>query len=398
MSPALPDPNDGSAPTPPAEPPPVFPPPPVSDAQRVAAIRAWHDELRRLSSRAPVTPILVAINVIVFVVMVASGVDPLDPKPDVLLKWGADFGPVTFGGEWWRLLTAAFLHGGAVHLAMNMFCLLGVGKATERMIGSPGFLLAYLTSAVVGNLASVAWNPVVVSVGASGAVFGTFGMFFAASLRAGDTVPELARNTLRVNMGKLLALNLAVGFFVPNVDVAAHVGGLVWGFAAGFLLGHPLRAESLRGRRVRNLMLAALFIPVAGVGLTIAGSRVSSSKSAVAELDRLAADVDRVLLVYDDAVARNANGTLTDGGFLAVMDNDVLRPWNAIRQKFNELKGDSALNPAFMRDFGDYLAASGEAFSEIRKAVATNDHAAAARSRERMTEAGQIMKKLTGGR
>ncbi|HUR53066.1 MAG TPA: rhomboid family intramembrane serine protease, partial [Gemmataceae bacterium] len=135
MLPALPDPNDGSAPIPPAE------PPPASDAQRVAAIRAWHDDLRQLSPRAPVTPILVGVNVLVFVVMVASGVNPLDPKPDVLLKWGADFGPVTFGGEWWRLLTAAFLHGGAVHLAMNMFCLLGVGKATERMIGSPGFLL-----------------------------------------------------------------------------------------------------------------------------------------------------------------------------------------------------------------------------------------------------------------
>ena len=382
--------------------PPVAPVPPPTqaaiEAERAAAFRHWHGELRSLSPWAPVTPILVALNVVVFVVMAASGVKVLDPTAQTLLGWGANFGPASVGGEWWRLVTCAFLHSGVMHLAFNMFCLAGVGRATERMIGSPGFLFAYLSSAVAGSLASVIWTPAVVSVGASGAVFGTFGAFFAASLRAAGTIPRPALDAVRVNMGKLLALNLAVGFFVPNVDVAAHVGGLLWGFACGYLLGHPLTTEAVKRRKSRNLIAAAVFVPVVALGFVAAGNRVGTANDASSELTRIGMDEERVLNVYNDAIQKSTNGTMTDGQFLTVLEDDVIRPWNDMRRRFDQLRDNSGLNPQFVKQYGEYLALRGEAFALLRAAVATNDPGAAARSREKMTQADRIVTQLRDGR
>jgi rhomboid protease GluP len=262
----------------------------VAEAERFQAFRQWHADLRQLSSRALVTPILVGLNLLVFIAMAAYGVNPLNPTADKLLAWGANFGPATVEGEWWRLLTAAFLHAGIAHIGFNMYCLYGIGRVTERMIGSPGFLLTYLTSALAGSLASLAWNPAAVGVGASGAVFGIFGAFYAITFRAAGTIPKPVLQSVRASMGKLLAINLAVGFFVPNVDVAAHVGGLVWGFIAGLLLGHDLRPEAARGRMRRNMVAIILFVPVFVLGVAVADGRVGPVSGAAAALDRIGAE------------------------------------------------------------------------------------------------------------
>ncbi len=236
---------------------PRWPPSAPSRAALAEATLRWHADLRRLTPNALVTPVLVAINVIVFLAMAAAGARPFDPSVDTLIAWGANFGPITFsGGEQWRLLTCAFLHSGVGHLAFNMFCLVGVGLLTERMFGSVGFLLTYLISAVVGSLVSVTWAPNLVSVGASGAVFGVFGAFFAACSRSDGTIPKPALVASRANMGKLLAINLAFGVFVPNIDLAAHVGGLVCGLVCGLLLGHVTIEGVFEGREVSLHVLA----------------------------------------------------------------------------------------------------------------------------------------------
>jgi len=105
--------------------------PTTAEAARSEAVRQWHAELRHLTPRAVVTPAIVAINVFVFVAMAAAGINPFDPPLETLTAWGANTGPSTFTGEWWRLLTCAFLHVGIGHLAFNMLCLFGVGMVTE---------------------------------------------------------------------------------------------------------------------------------------------------------------------------------------------------------------------------------------------------------------------------
>ncbi len=385
----MPDPDDASSSAAAA---------PPADADRIQAFQQWHADLRQLSPVTPVTTIIVGLNVLVFVAMAASGVNPLDPTPEKLLAWGADFGPATVGGEWWRLLTSAFLHAGIAHLGFNMLCLYGIGRVTERMIGSTGFLLTYLTSAIAGSLASVAWTPVIVSVGASGAVFGVFGAFFAITLRAADTIPKPALHSVRTSMGKLLAINLAVGFFVPNVDVAAHLGGLVWGFAAGLVLGHALNPDAARARMHRNLLAFILFAPVFVLGVGIADRRVGEASGASAEMDRIFMDEEQILALYNDAASRNASGTLSDRDFLSILDNDVRRPWHELHSRFDEVRDGSLLNPQFMEQVRAYLTARGEGFRLLSTAIAQHDLAAAARSRGKMAEADRVAESLRRGR
>ena len=90
-----------------------------------------------------------------------------------MLDWGANFGPMTMNGQWWRLVTCMFLHFGIIHLAMNMWILWGLAQVVERLVGSTGFAIAYMASGIAGSIASLAWYPVGVSAGASGAVFVT---------------------------------------------------------------------------------------------------------------------------------------------------------------------------------------------------------------------------------
>jgi len=125
--------------------------------------------------RLVVTPTLVAINVAMFVIMVASGISIWEPSPQSMLPWGAGASPLTTNGEPWRLLTATFLHYGILHIFMNMFVLWDVGRMVERIYGAVSFLVLYLLAGLVGSLVSTVWHPTAVSAGASGAVFGVFG-------------------------------------------------------------------------------------------------------------------------------------------------------------------------------------------------------------------------------
>jgi rhomboid protease GluP len=93
-----------------------------------------------------VTLTLIAINVLVFAVMVLKGVSPTNPSGDDLLSWGADYGPYTLNGQWWRLLTACFLHFGIIHIAFNMYVLYQVGIFTELLYGKQKYLLLYIVS------------------------------------------------------------------------------------------------------------------------------------------------------------------------------------------------------------------------------------------------------------
>src|SRR5438128_90202 len=122
-----------------------------------------------------VTPILVGLIVVIYVAMVANGVSFSDPTTDALLAWGADFGPLALRGQSWRLLTSMFLHAGFLHLAFNAWALWVLGRLTERLLGSVAFTLLYLLSGIGGNLLSLLINPLQVSVGASGAIFGAAG-------------------------------------------------------------------------------------------------------------------------------------------------------------------------------------------------------------------------------
>lgn len=120
---------------------------------------------------------LVGLNVLVYLGMGLSGASWTSPSIRDSIRWGSDFGPLTIGGEWWRLLTSMFVHFGIVHIGFNMWCLWELGRALEFLMGRKMFILTYVLSGLAASMVSVGWDPWRVSAGASGAIFGVAGAF-----------------------------------------------------------------------------------------------------------------------------------------------------------------------------------------------------------------------------
>jgi rhomboid protease GluP len=218
-----------------------------------------------------VTDALLAANVLVFVWMVISGVSALSPDGRVLIDWGANFGPLTRGPEVWRLVTSMFVHGGIIHLGFNMYALLMAGRLVERIYGHAGYAILYLFAGVAGSTASAFVNPMVASVGASGAVFGVFGALLAFLVRRRSLIaPEVVR-PMRRSVITVVLLNVALGFTVPGIDNAAHLGGLAGGFMAGLALA-PGVAE--RGVARPWLLYPVVMAAILGLVLWVATTPV----------------------------------------------------------------------------------------------------------------------------
>jgi rhomboid protease GluP len=190
---------------------------------------------RKASEIAGITVLLMIVNVAMLGLMVSSGASLFSPNAADLVPWGANHGPLTLRGDWWRLITACFIHGGLIHLGFNMYVLWDLGRVTEHIYGSLGFLLVYMVAGIGGSFASVMLHPLVTSVGASGAVFGVAGAFLAFLLRNRSRIHPQISAHLRRSLVTFVAFNLVLGFAIPGIDQAAHIGGLVTGFLAGFL-------------------------------------------------------------------------------------------------------------------------------------------------------------------
>ena len=185
-----------------------------------------------LTRRPLVTWALLAVNVIVWIAATRAGGSE---DRQVLLDFGAMFGPLIADGQYWRLFTAMFLHVGLLHLAFNGFGLAIFGSLVEGAYGHARFALVYLVSGLTGSVASYLVNSIAVGAGASGAIFGVLGAlaaYFAAQRRVfGETAK---RSMIGVLM--LAAINLAFGFVMPGIDNMAHLGGFAAGLALGFAL------------------------------------------------------------------------------------------------------------------------------------------------------------------
>ncbi|KUG06969.1 rhomboid family intramembrane serine protease [Solirubrum puertoriconensis] len=183
-----------------------------------------------------VTLALACLNLLVYLLMVASGVDAVEPAGRDLILWGSNFTPLTLGGQWWRLLTACALHGGLWHLLLNTYALLFIGALLEPLVGRWRLLVLYWLSGLGGSLASLWWHSAGVnSVGASGAIFGLYGAMLTLAATHATRLSRSARAALFVHTLYLVGTNFASNLN-PNVDHAAHLGGLL----AGALLAWPL--------------------------------------------------------------------------------------------------------------------------------------------------------------
>lgn len=260
-----------------------------------------------ISGQSPVTPsflttTLIGLNVLVFLVMVLRGVSPLLPSPQQAIAFGADYGPLTLNGQWWRLVTSLFVHFGIVHIGLNMWCLWNLGRAAEQLMGRASYVLAYFVSGIFSSIASVYWHPMGASAGASGAIFGMAGVL-VSYVKLKKTPAHLQINSKMLgSLGTFIAYNLAFGA-LPGISNAAHIGGLVMGLAVGAAL--PAAGASEPARRTR-LSLIAIVSLIVLAGSAIAAKRLSKDVSELASAEQLLAEkkTDEALAQLEQLTAR----------------------------------------------------------------------------------------------
>ena len=250
-------------------------------------------------SAFPITSLLVGINVAVFIGIVSTGlrlVHPFSwstflavvqhPAPDLLIRWGANYGPLTTSGPWWqwlRLLTNTFVHIGIVHLVVNMWALLNLGALAEYLFGRKTTLVTYLLTGIAGSVTSLAWHPQVPSAGASGAILGIAGALLVAFRFA--RLP-LSKRVVRSTSASLLifaAYILAYGIYTGQMDNAAHLGGLGAGLVFGLVLLVSNREKLSRREELQLSNAAALGLTLA---VAVAAVIVGRAERYVAPLNR----------------------------------------------------------------------------------------------------------------
>jgi len=257
-----------------SSPPPEILPPQAENAppRRPRSRRGW--------ASAPATYLLVGINCGVYLAMVVSGVSTWSPTVDQLMHWGADnAGSVLIEGQWWRIVTAMFVHVGILHLATNMWCLWNLGLLAEPLMDSFGLIAVYILTGAAGNLLSTGWNwyrplhdggSVVfpAGAGASGAVFGIAGALIILLKSKRLPIPEYELKRLRKSVIYFAAINLVIGLSVGlgngiagvEIDNSAHIGG----FLCGLLFAVPMvpRIGSPRGEFQTRMRLAVAAIVI----------------------------------------------------------------------------------------------------------------------------------------
>jgi membrane associated rhomboid family serine protease len=227
------------------------------------AVRSVQRPLARrgiVISGAFVTRGLVALNVLIYLITVAQGSGINNPGGALFDKWLL-FGPAVANGDWWRLLTACFLHVGIWHIAVNMYALWWLGAAVEGAIGPLRFALLYLGSGLAGSAGALLWKPLAPTVGASGAIFGMLG--------AGLLLEWRATGRLVGGFAVMILINLAFTFgFSSFISVGGHVGGLIGGLAGTAII------VARRGRPSNDAVTIAGLVGIGVVSVLVAYLKV----------------------------------------------------------------------------------------------------------------------------
>jgi membrane associated rhomboid family serine protease len=213
----------------------------------------------------PVTTVLLAINVLAYLVDMVPGIN--------LRFWGANIGPLTLSGQYWRLFTAGFLHADIFHIGFNMWCLWSLGRLSERLFGKWQTFAIYMVTGVGGALLSIAWKPEHGELGASGAIFGIVGAVLAG-VKFGDLdISTGEKRGIISSVVMFAVINFALGMS-GNIDNMCHLGG----FVTGLLIGLPMGAFARN-----NKMLQLVTVVITSAVLAAGGRELVQTHSAAAQ-------------------------------------------------------------------------------------------------------------------
>jgi rhomboid protease GluP len=342
--------------------------------------------LETLTPNAYVTYAVIAVNVLVFIVMVISGASAVSPSASDLIRWGGDFGMYTAHGEWWRLVTSTFIHIGFLHLFFNMMAFVYVGPTVERMFGSVGFLVLYLVSGIGGGLLALYLDPMQLHAGASGAIFGVYGALLAVLVREHDSVPPEVLAKLKRYVLMFIAYNLA-NSFQPSISMSAHVGGLLTGLVCGLIAARPLTADGAEARGGRNLFVAGAGLLLFAIGVHGMHSKYPNLDHMKDYLEHFDAVEEKTHATFKSASTRNQQQQLSNAQFADSIDQEILPPWRNERTEFETL-------PAVKSHYIDirllYLRVRQESLEAMSAALRGNDAGKFSDAREKTAKADKI--------
>lgn len=342
----------------------------------------------RVSASPNVTIALIVLNTIVFLLMTMKGVSFLSPTAESALRWGADYGPFTLSGQWWRMFTSLFVHFGIIHLFFNMLVLFNIGPFIESLAGRISFLILYIVSGLGGGAASLFWHPTTVSAGASGAIFGLYGALLAFLLRHRKTIAPEALKSLRKGALLFVGYNFLFGL-LPVIDMAAHMGGLIAGFlVALFLLQRtPKENSTFTWRGAAAIAL--------GLALTVGSLRVLPAPGdLIGEINRLNKIEKHWQDLFGDSTEKWKTRQISDQQFADIVEQQILPEWKAEREAFASLQHLPAPEAKWRASLLKYMDTRQESWNLLVEGLRTKDAVKIKESSDKRGEADKLAKQL----
>ncbi len=341
----------------------------------------------------PVTQLLIATNLLVFVVMLGFGAGVWHTSNSVQLAWGANFGPATKDGEWWRLGSALFLHFGLFHLAMNMLSLWDGGRLVERMYGPLRFGLIYFCSGLGGNLLSlVTQGDGAVSGGASGAIFGVYGALMVFLWRERADLNPSEFKWLFWGAAGFSVVTIVLGLQIAGIDNAAHIGGLL----AGILTGRAL-APPQTGGRMRWLAAGALIVSLAWLIANIPAARYRWSEELLArdEISEFLGADARISARWGAILNRAAEDSHSFDDLAGRIENEVSSPYAVSFEQLARVRlGAAAPSAAALDSLRRYAELRRDASRALVEGLRAKDHQRIRAALELATQAPRIAARM----
>ena len=273
--------------------------------------------LRERTRWTLVTPALVLLNLMMLMPVLLHS--PSGNEHDALVSLGGNFGPLTTNGEWWRIVKAMFLHGGMIHFIATTAGLFQIGLVVERFVGPVAFLAVYLAAGVLGNLIAIPQNPLGVSIGASGAVFGVYGLLLSTSVWAlrHNAPLKLSLMTLK-RVAPAMAICVLYNVSTNYLNLWAELTGLFVGISAGAFLGREI------GQGKPALRWTAATAAASLVVASVAAFILRGIDDVRPELGRVVAVEQQTSSAYDAAVQRFTKGRLRAEELALVIDKVIV--------------------------------------------------------------------------
>jgi len=308
----------------------------------------FRDALCERTSRAFVTPTIIALNAIVFFFMLLGA--GAFSNPDTLVSWGGNFGPRTTNGEWWRLPMSMFVHGGPLQLVASIIGLAQIGLIVERLVGPLAFALVYLSSGILAGLVTLSGSPVGANVGAAGGIFGVYGVFVVSTIWG-----WVQRSTVSMPLKTLARIAPAAGVFLLYAMIADNIQqpAALAAFAAGAALGLAL----MKG-------VSESTPPLVRVGAALAVTTVIVVASAVPlrgiadvrpEIAHIVALEERTTHDYQSVTERFTNGRTTAEALARFIDSNIAPEMQAARARLAALAGVPRDHQALIATAAEYL-------------------------------------------